>query len=383
MDALDLFLAEYPTITLLCLTVLGACVGSFLNVVIYRLPLGLSVRKPARSFCPHCKALIPWYLNIPLVSWVALRGRSACCGQAIALRYWLVELACTLLFFVVAYSFAYESLLTQLALCGWGACMLALLAMDWEQMVVHAPLALLAAALGLLAAWLDPQLIDPAGTLRLFSARESDAVGSLPFPWAGAAWSAVGALGGYVLFRVVALGGRLLFGRRKQNFAEPQAWVLRQVEQDIVLSVGGQDYRWSEVFPEASASVVLEGAALPAVEGAEGRLELREDALVLPDGTRRSLEDYESLSGSCSGICVQREAMGSGDPWLALAIGSVCGWQGVVFSLVAGSIIGLIVAILLRVRRGVPMPFGPALILAAFLWLLWGPQVLEAYLSLL
>ena len=382
MDALDLIAAEYPAITLLCLTLMGACIGSFLNVVIYRLPLGLSVHRPSRSFCPQCKALIPWYHNIPLVSWVLLRGRSACCGQPISARYWLVEAACTALFFLMGWNFAYESLPTQLLLCGWCACMLALLAMDWEQMVVHVPLALLAAGCGVAAAWLDPQLTDPADTIRLFSESGMETAG-LAYPWSGLVWGVVGAGSGYLLFRLVALGGRLMFGRRSLHFAEPEEWQLRQEGEDIVLTVGGQRYLWTEVFPESSASIVLEDAVATAVPEARGKIVLEEAALVLPDGTRKSLEDYESLGGTCAGLSLERSAMGSGDPWLALAIGSVCGWQGIIFALVGGSIIGLLFALLMRVRRGVPMPFGPSLILAAYIWLLWGPQVLEAYLSLL
>jgi len=57
--------------------VLGATVGSFLNVCIYRLPRDLSVNRPRRSFCPSCRKPIPWYQNIPLLSWVLLRGSAS------------------------------------------------------------------------------------------------------------------------------------------------------------------------------------------------------------------------------------------------------------------------------------------------------------------
>ena len=80
---------------------MGAGIGSFLNVVIYRLPRGISVNQPRRSFCPTCKNQIPMWLNIPLVSWIMLRGKCAKCGCSISPRYLGVEMLTGLLFYGV------------------------------------------------------------------------------------------------------------------------------------------------------------------------------------------------------------------------------------------------------------------------------------------
>src|SRR5690349_13060190 len=79
--------------------VFGLCVGSFANVVIYRTPRdGLSVLRPARSFCPACRAPIVWRDNVPVLSWLLLRGRCRACGASIGLRYPAVELVVGALF---------------------------------------------------------------------------------------------------------------------------------------------------------------------------------------------------------------------------------------------------------------------------------------------
>jgi len=81
--------------------VLGAILGSFLNVCIHRMPQGESIVWP-RSYCPHCKKRIPGYDNIPFLSYIFLKGRCRFCKERISLRYPLVELL-TALGFVVFY----------------------------------------------------------------------------------------------------------------------------------------------------------------------------------------------------------------------------------------------------------------------------------------
>lgn len=84
--------------------VLGLLVGSFLNVVIHRVPLGLSVVSPP-SRCPSCEALIKPWDNIPVLSYIILRGRCRGCGTAISMRYPAVELLTGLLFMAIAWRF--------------------------------------------------------------------------------------------------------------------------------------------------------------------------------------------------------------------------------------------------------------------------------------
>lgn len=75
---------------------MGAAIGSFLNVCIYRWPLDESVVAP-RSHCPRCGQLIAWYDNVPVLSWLLLRGKCRTCGEPISVQYPVVELATALL----------------------------------------------------------------------------------------------------------------------------------------------------------------------------------------------------------------------------------------------------------------------------------------------
>ncbi|NUQ21137.1 MAG: prepilin peptidase [Gemmatimonadaceae bacterium] len=95
--------------------IVGAAVGSFLNVCITRWPEKLSVVRP-RSRCPRCEKGIAWYDNIPVVSWLVLRGRCRGCGLPISPLYPTVELATALIWFASAYWFGATFLALRLAI---------------------------------------------------------------------------------------------------------------------------------------------------------------------------------------------------------------------------------------------------------------------------
>lgn len=76
--------------------IFGACVGSFYNVIVYRMPRGISLINPP-SHCPLCKKQIPIYLNLPVIGWFILRGKTACCHKPLNIIYPIGEALCGLL----------------------------------------------------------------------------------------------------------------------------------------------------------------------------------------------------------------------------------------------------------------------------------------------
>jgi leader peptidase (prepilin peptidase)/N-methyltransferase len=85
---------------LFLVTLIGLCFGSFLNVAILRIPKGESINFPS-SHCPTCKHPLKWYHNIPLFSWLFLRGKCAFCHTSISLQYPLIELLGALIFLII------------------------------------------------------------------------------------------------------------------------------------------------------------------------------------------------------------------------------------------------------------------------------------------
>ncbi len=109
----DLFLSleQLPKgLSYFIVSIFGLIIGSFLNVVIVRLPKNKSVIKP-RSQCVHCKHKIPWYDNIPVLSYIFLLGRCRKCRKKISIRYPLIEILTALLFVAAQVNFGWSGLL--------------------------------------------------------------------------------------------------------------------------------------------------------------------------------------------------------------------------------------------------------------------------------
>lgn len=137
MDLLNFILPSFIVFAL------GAAVGSFLNVVIYRIPAGLSIVYPP-SRCPRCLRRLKYYDNIPILGWVALKGHCRSCRGAIAIRYPILE-AVTGALFVLTYA-AFGVSLSTLGYWAFFSWLLALALIDWDTMTL--PNALTQSGLG-------------------------------------------------------------------------------------------------------------------------------------------------------------------------------------------------------------------------------------------
>ena len=131
----------------------GLIFGSFLNVCIYRLPLGLSVVRPGSS-CPNCKHPIAFYDNVPVLSWMILGGRCRNCKTKISPRYWMIELLTALLFLACYWQFG--STMSTLKYCVFAFLVLGLIFTDAETKLLPDKMTLPGLALGIIFSLLVP-----------------------------------------------------------------------------------------------------------------------------------------------------------------------------------------------------------------------------------
>ena len=353
----------------------GACVGSYLNVVIYRLPLGMKTSEPRRSFCPACRQQIPIWHNIPIISWLVLRGRCAQCAAPISPRYLFVELLTALLFVAALWHVGFDwkvfAAWTFLALCVAGSYI------DIDHQILPHEITWGGAAAGLVAAAAVPDLIVRG-------------------PWWENLLHGLGgaALGYGVVWCIVHLG-KLAFGRLKLAFEQPEDWTISQPEgaEEPVFAVNGEESGWCDLFnrPTDRLLITVTEARLDEREVKDAVLSITEDSVTIrPQGGGEAetvpLETIKAMSGKCTAVEQPREAMGWGDAnWMA-CVGAFFGWKAVLFTILAGSVIGSAVSLLMIVLRrrewAARIPFGPYLAAGAVLWLFFGQRILAWYLGL-
>lgn len=256
------------TLTIPFAALFGLIVGSFLNVCIYRLPREESIVRP-RSHCPGCQVLIRWYENIPVLSYLFLRGKCRHCGRRISLRYPVVEILTAVLSVVIVLRFpspahyiAYFLFLS--------APLLVITFIDLEHLII-------------------PDVI---------------------------VWPGIG------LGLIVHL------------YLSPAPIVTALTDSLIGIAVGG-------------GSLFLLGWV------------------------------YEHMRG--------RVGLGLGDAKLAAMLGAFFGWRAIIFLLllssITGTVVGLSYILLRRHSLTHPIPYGPFLALAAWIYLFYGSQLLNWYLG--
>ena len=236
--------------------VFGACVGSFLNVVIYRVPKEQSVVTPG-SHCA-CGRPIRFYDNIPILSWLLLRGRARCCGQAFSFRYPFVELLTGALFVACWLRFP-----PAVAVCGWIflSCLVAATFIDLDHMIIPEVFTIGLGVLGVVLSMAVPALHG-----------QDSGVLMLDFPDSKT--------------RVVE---RLLLGHHSGVFMLDSVRATTAALQGLF--IGSGLVLWILLLAE---------------------------------------------------ILLRKEAMGFGDVKFVGAIGAFCGWQGAVFAMFGGAVVGTV-----------------------------------------
>src|SRR4051812_15811353 len=214
----------------------GAVVGSFLNVCIYRLPLDLSVNEPRRSFCPACKKQLAWYHNFPLLSWLFLRGRCAYCGSPIPFRYFAVELLNALVFLSVWRVFPW-----QMAVAYWVFVSLLITGtfIDFEHFIIPDEITIGGTVAGIVASFVVPALM------------------AVDVRWKALLTSAGSALLGYAVLWVVLEAGKKAFGKKKIRLDAPARFTWTRKGEDADFVVGEEQGLWSDYFSRETDLLVL------------------------------------------------------------------------------------------------------------------------------
>ena len=181
--------------------VVGPCIGSFLNVCVYRIPLNRSIVHPG-SHCSACGAPIPWYNNLPIISWLVLRGRAACCGTRIDLRYWLVEVGMAFLFLALWMKYGHKDPVAAVIYAIMISGLVTACLIDLDHYIIPDRFSLGGCVAGFVACAIHPSLMGQKTPLQGFS------------------WSLAAAIMGALTLLAVAWLGTMLFKKEAMGMGD-------------------------------------------------------------------------------------------------------------------------------------------------------------------
>ena len=345
--------------------VFGSMVGSFLNVCIHRMPLGLSVVSPP-SHCPHCKYSIPWFLNMPLVTWLVLRGKCKNCNAPISGRYFLVELLTGVMFLACWLAYGHASAGLALIYAVLLAGMIVATFIDFEHYIIPDEITIGGVVAGVLFSLSCPALHG-----------QKTMAGGL---WQGL----VGAgIGWGIVYGVVRLG-KVMFGRQRIELPVGA----RIIFSETAVHLPDKDIPYEELFYRQSDEIVMQAGTLELLDRCYMNVEVR----LSPKRLRIEDEEFDPetihhMEAVSTAIVLPREAMGFGDVKFMAAIGAFLGWQATLFSLVVSSFLGSGVGIIGMTMKGrerfARIPYGPYIAAAATIWVFLPAGIREQFKEML
>ncbi len=302
--------------------VLGAAIGSFLNVCIYRLPRDLSVNQPRRSFCPSCRETNSMAAESAVGQLAAYcAGNVRIAGSRIAFRYFAVELLTAFFFLRSGSSFPWS-----IALVYWVFVSLLVVAtfIDFEHFIIPDEITIGGTVTGVLASVALPALMGEDSR------------------WRALAQSLGAAALGYALLWIVLEAGKKAFGKKRIRFKAPTQFSWVRDGEDAEFVVGEERGLWSDYFARESDLMLLRCSEaqvdarrfqIPTFHLHYNRLSDWEESF--------PLDQIDRISGIVHELQIPREAMGRGDLKFLAAIGAFLGWRAVLCSIFAGSLVGL------------------------------------------
>ena len=361
--------------------VFGCMIGSFLNVVIYRLPLEMNLSSPP-SHCPKCETPIRWYRNIPLFTWLWQRGKCAECGVPIPSRYLLVELLTGIAFLsawlLVFKQFAapgevlhnqhWMAAAVTLALVTLMAILIASTFIDFDHYMIPDELTIGGMVAGVAFSLGAPHLHGA------FFGEEIGRAHALLLSLLGMA------AGGGIIYAVVRLG-KMLFGKKTYHADAPVRVTFGEdsMHMESEDDNEGIEILYEDMFYRPGDQVALHAERIELTDRCywDRPVTITEDEVRLGEDTFKP-ESVDHLEVYTDEITVPREAMGFGDVKFMAAIGAFLGWQAVLFSLMISALVGAVAGVIIMAMRkdGANMiPYGPYIAFAAIAWIFGGYEL--------